>query len=46
MTKQKLEQISNYVYCDSLLNSLDIETKLLPNPYYDYPYLIIKEFFL
>lgn len=45
MTKQKLEQISNYIYCDGFLNSLDIETRLLPNPYYDYPYLIIKNFF-
>lgn len=45
MEKQKLEQISNYVYCDSFLNSLEIETKLLPNQYYDYPYMIIKNFF-
>ncbi|QKF81465.1 prolyl hydroxylase family protein [Halarcobacter ebronensis] len=45
MENKSLEQISNYVYCDSSLNSLDIETKLLPNPYYDYPFLIIKNFF-
>jgi len=45
MEEQKLEQISNYVYCDSFLNSLNIETKLLTNPYYDYPYLIIEGFF-
>lgn len=45
MNPIKLEQISNYVYCDSFLNSLDIETKLLPNPYHDYPFLVIKNFF-
>lgn len=45
MKEKELEQISNYIYCNSFLNSLDIETKLLPNPYYDYPFLIIKDFF-
>lgn len=38
-------QISNYVYCDDLFENLEIQNKLLPNPYYDYPYLIIKDFF-
>ena len=38
-------QISNHVYCDSKLNQMDIENRLLPNPYYDYPYLIISDFF-
>ena len=41
----KLDQISNFVYCDAKLNEMDIETKLLPNPYYDYPYMIIENFF-
>lgn len=40
-----IEQISNYVYCDSRLNQMNIKSKLLPNPYYDYPYLIIEDFF-
>ena len=45
MNQKQLEQISNNVYCDGFLNSLNIETKLLPNPYYDYPFLVIKNFF-
>jgi SM-20-related protein len=39
-----MTQISNNVYCADFLISLDIKTKLLPNPYYDYPYLIIEDF--
>lgn len=39
-----MTQISNYVYCADFLTSLNIETKILPNPYYDYPYLIIEDF--
>ncbi len=45
MSVRALDQISNFVYCDSFLNDLEIETKLLPNPYFDYPFLIIKNFF-
>ena len=37
-------QISNKVYCEAFLIHLDIKTKILPNPYYEYPYLIIKNF--
>jgi SM-20-related protein len=40
----KLDQISNYVFCDSTLNDFDFEMKILPNPYYDYPFLVIKNF--
>lgn len=40
-----MTQISNYIYCSDFLTTFDIETKLLPNPYYDYPYLIIEDFF-
>lgn len=40
-----MTQISNNIYCADFLISLDIKTKLLPNPYYDYPYLIIENFF-
>ncbi|XPV67557.1 MAG: 2OG-Fe(II) oxygenase [Halarcobacter sp.] len=45
MSIRTFDQISNFVFCDSFLNDFDIETKLLPNPYYDYPYMIIKNFF-
>ena len=40
-----MTQISNNIYCADFLISLDIKTKLLPNPYYDYPYLIIENLF-
>ena len=39
-----MTQISNYIYCADFLTSFDIETKLLPNTYYDYPFLIIENF--
>ncbi len=38
-------QISNNVYCDNLFENIEVVNKLLPNPYKDYPYLIIKNFF-
>lgn len=41
----ELEQVSNFVFCNAKLNEMDIETKLLPNPYYDYPYMIVEGFF-
>lgn len=37
-------QISNHAYCEKFLIDLDIKTGLLPNPYYDYPFMIIKNF--
>ncbi len=40
----KLVQISNNVFCSDYVFNLDIETKLIPNCYYDYPYLIIDNF--
>ena len=40
-----MTQISNNIYCSDFLLDLDIKTKLLPNPYYDYPFLIIENFF-
>uniref|UniRef100_UPI0040476F23 2OG-Fe(II) oxygenase n=1 Tax=Aliarcobacter sp. TaxID=2321116 RepID=UPI0040476F23 len=43
--KDNMTQISNYIYCANFLTTFDIETKLLPNPYYDYPFLIIENFF-
>lgn len=39
-----MTQISNNIYCEDFLVQFDIETKVLPNPYYDYPYLIIENF--
>lgn len=39
-----MTQISNNVYCADFLTLLNIETKYLPNPYYDYPFLIIENF--
>lgn len=39
-----MQQISNHVYCDDFIAGLKLTTHLLPNPYFDYPYLIIKNF--
>jgi len=38
-------QISTHIYCDPLFENIEIENKLLPNSYKDYPYLIIRNFF-
>lgn len=38
-------QISTHISCDSLFENIEIENKLLPSQYKDYPYLIIKNFF-
>ena len=40
-----MKQISEYVYCDDFISSLKFETKIMPNQYNEYPYLIIKNFF-
>ncbi len=37
-------QISEKIYCDKMIMALDIEKRLMPNPYYEYPYMIIKDF--
>jgi SM-20-related protein len=39
-----MKQISNFIYCDDFLDTINIETKLLPNPYKDYPFIIFKSF--
>lgn len=39
-----MQQISNHVYCDDFVLSLNLESRLMPNPYNDYPYLIIRNF--
>jgi len=37
-------QISEKIYCDKTIMELDIKKRLMPNPYYEYPYMIIKDF--
>jgi SM-20-related protein len=37
-------QISNKIFCEKFLTELDIKTRILTNPYYDYPFMIIKNF--
>ncbi|MDD5052493.1 MAG: 2OG-Fe(II) oxygenase [Sulfuricurvum sp.] len=37
-----MHQISNYVYARDELLGLDIPTKRLPNPYHDFPYMVIE----
>lgn len=39
-----MNRISNYIYADPALETMSIPTKFLPNPYYDYPYLVIEDF--
>ncbi|MHC3995029.1 2OG-Fe(II) oxygenase [Thiomicrolovo sp. ZZH C-3] len=39
-----MRQISNFVYCDEFIADLRYETRLMANPYYDFPYLIIENF--
>ncbi len=39
-----MQQISNHVFCDDFVLSLNLDSRLMPNPYNDYPYLIIKNF--
>jgi len=37
-----MHQISNYVYARDELLSMDIPTKRFPNPYHDFPYMVIE----
>ncbi|MDB2405415.1 hypothetical protein N9W00_00585 [Arcobacteraceae bacterium] len=37
-------QISNNIYCDAIFNDIQIQNLRLPNPYFDFPYLIINSF--
>lgn len=37
-----MHQISNYVYARDELLSWDIPTKRLPNPYHDFPYMVLE----
>jgi len=38
-------QISTHIFCDEKLEGMQIENRLLPSPYRDTPYLIIRDFF-
>jgi SM-20-related protein len=40
-----MQQISNHVFCDDFILGLKLDTRLMPNQYNDYPYLLIKNFF-
>lgn len=44
MTGVHVIQISEKVYCKDFLYTVVTENKLLPNPYNDYPFLIIENF--
>lgn len=37
-------QLSNQVFCDERLQRWEIENPLLPNPYYEFPFMIIPNF--
>jgi SM-20-related protein len=37
-----MHQISNYVYARDELLGFDIPTKRLPNPYHDFPYMVLE----
>lgn len=39
-----MQQISNNVFCDDFILDLKLDSKLMPNSYNDYPYMIIKNF--
>jgi SM-20-related protein len=39
-----MKQISNTVFCDDFILELNLSTRLMPNQYYDYPYLLIENF--
>ncbi|WP_345993978.1 2OG-Fe(II) oxygenase [Sulfurimonas sp. HSL-1716] len=38
-------QISEHIFCDDSIQECYMESKLLPNPYHKYPFLIIEDFF-
>ncbi len=39
-----MQQISNHIFCDDFIADLKLETRLMPNPYHDLPYLVIDDF--
>lgn len=39
-----MQQLSNLIYADDFILNLKLDGRILPNPYRDYPYLIIENF--
>lgn len=39
-----MQQISNNIFCDDFIVDMELSSRLMPNHYYDYPYLLIKNF--
>lgn len=39
-----MQQISNHVFCDSRIAAMPFDSRLMPNPYHDTPYLLIENF--
>lgn len=39
-----MQQISTHVFCDDFIVTLPLDSRLMPNPYRDYPFLVIKNF--
>lgn len=39
-----MQQISNNVFCEDFILDLKLSSRLMPNPYHDYPYLLIENF--
>lgn len=39
-----MRQISEYIFISDILNDIEIPNKFLPNPYYDFPFLIIENY--
>lgn len=39
-----MQQISNNIFCDDHIIGMQLSSRLMPNPYYEYPYLLIENF--
>jgi SM-20-related protein len=39
-----MQQISNNIFCDDRIIGMQLSSRLMPNPYYEYPYLLIESF--
>ncbi len=39
-----MRQVSNAVFCEDFILDMELATRLMPNQYYDYPYLLIEGF--
>ncbi|MEA2111627.1 MAG: 2OG-Fe(II) oxygenase [Campylobacterota bacterium] len=37
-------QLSEHIYCEDFLETCDIENRFLPNPYHQYPFMLIEDF--